>query len=367
MSFKIDEEFERLIPPLKPEEFESLKDSILEDGCRDPLVVWGETGLLLDGHNRFRICTENNIIFKVQLKSLPDRETALDWIDRNQLGRRNLTPEQMSLLRGRRYNRLKKSESGRSDRDFSGGQNVLPKTAEKLATEHGVNEKTIRRDGQFASDVEKLKEIVPDVEQRIISTDKSEQISKAEIKIAADLSESHPEAAAAIITKYNHRALGTGENEWYTPIEHIEAVQDVLNGIDLDPASSEIAQENIKANEFFTIDDDGLSKDWHGKIWLNPPYTQPDIKNFVVKLVDEFSSGNVTESILLTHNYTDTSWFHTAASVCNAICFTRGRISFVNPEGKKAAPTQGQAFFYYGENTDKFSEVFSKFGLILKR
>jgi phage N-6-adenine-methyltransferase len=364
MNFRIDSEFERLIPPLKQEELESLKDSIIEDGCRDPLVVWEESGLLLDGHNRFRICTDNNISFNVKTKSLPDRESALDWIDRNQLGRRNLTPEQMSLLRGRRYNRLKRQDGGHGDQK-SGGNFCTPNVAENLASQHGVSARTIKNDGQFANDIEKLKEIIPDIEQKIIAPD--EKITKQEISIAAKISESHPEAAAAIITKYNHRALGTGENEWYTPIEHIEAVQDVLNGIDLDPASSKIAQETIKAGNFFTIEDDGLSKEWNGKIWLNPPYTQPDIKNFVVKLVEEFTSGNVTEAILLTHNYTDTSWFHTAASVCNSICFTRGRIAFINPDGKKAAPTQGQAFFYYGINTDKFHEVFSKFGLVLNR
>jgi len=189
-------------------------------------------------------------------------------------------------------------------------------------------------------------------------------IPEPEIEIAVDLIDEHPEAATAIIIKHNHRAIGTGENEWYTPIEYIQAVKKVFSEIDLDPASSEQAQETVMAKSFFTINDNGLSKTWNGKIFLNPPYTQPDIKNFIQKAVDEYSSGNIQEAIILTHNYTDTSWFHSAASKCSAICFTRGRIGFLSPEGKKAAPTQGQAFFYFGDTPDKFVNVFADYGQI---
>jgi hypothetical protein len=76
----------------------------------------------------------------------------MDWIDANQLGRRNLTPDQMSYIRGRLYNRTKKAGGGRTGRDLSGGQSDHPKTAETLAAKHGVSEKTIRRDGKREDD-----------------------------------------------------------------------------------------------------------------------------------------------------------------------------------------------------------------------
>lgn len=162
----------------------------------------------------------------------------------------------------------------------------------------------------------------------------------------------------------NHRAEGTGENEWYTPIQYIEAARKVLGEIDLDPASSLAAQENIQARAFFTKAEDGLMRQWHGRVWLNPPYAQPFIWNFVEKLVLELTEARVTEAILLTHSYTDTAWFHHAEAIAASICFTRGRIKFVDPDGEECAPTQGQAFFYYGENQQRFGEVFREFGFI---
>jgi phage N-6-adenine-methyltransferase len=160
------------------------------------------------------------------------------------------------------------------------------------------------------------------------------------------------------------RAQGTGENEWYTPSKYIELARSVLGSIELDPASSTQAQERIKAEAYYTKEENGLAKPWFGSVWLNPPYSQPDIANFIDKLVSEIKSERVTSAILLTHNYTDTSWFHAAESICTAICFSRGRIAFEAPDGTKASPTQGQAFFYFGDRIEKFISVFSEVGFV---
>jgi hypothetical protein len=110
----------------------------------------------------------------------------------------------------------------------------------------------------------------------------------------------------------NHRAEGTGDNQWFTPEQYIEAAREVMGGIDLDPASHPIAQQIVRAARFLTPDDDGLKQEWHGRVWLNPPYSQPLIGQFIDKLIVEMAGGRVTEAILLTHNYTDTAWFHRA-------------------------------------------------------
>jgi ParB family chromosome partitioning protein len=171
----------------------------------------------------------------------------------------------------------------------------------------------------------------------------------------------------AVMESHNHRAQGTGQNEWYTPEEELETVRAVLGKIELDPASSAEAQKRVKAARYFTAEEDGLNQPWRGKVFLNPPYSQPAIAQFSEKLVAEVSSGAVSEAIALTHNYTDTAWFHTLASSADAICFTRGRVAFVNAEGVKAAPTQGQAFFYFGTNRDAFKKAFRDHGCVLKR
>lgn len=88
----IDDEFQSLIPPLTKEEYTSLEKSIIEEGCRDPLVIWND--IILDGHNRHNICNKNGIIFKRVEKNFDTREEAKIWILNNQLGRRNLNEAQ---------------------------------------------------------------------------------------------------------------------------------------------------------------------------------------------------------------------------------------------------------------------------------
>lgn len=156
----------------------------------------------------------------------------------------------------------------------------------------------------------------------------------------------------------------TGDNEWYTPAEYIELVRLFFGEIDLDAASSDHAQKTIKAKQYFTVERDGLMQEWHGRVWLNPPYAQPFIQQFAEKMVSEVTAGNVYEAVMLTHNYTDTKWFHLAESVASRLCFTRGRIGFIDPDGVVAAPTQGQAFFYYGDRGDEFAAAFAHVGFV---
>ncbi len=162
------------------------------------------------------------------------------------------------------------------------------------------------------------------------------------------------------------KAIFTGENEWYTPTEYLEAARDVLGDFDLDPASSAAAQRQVQATEFFDKDDDGLTRPWRGRVWLNPPYSQPAIREFVSKMVSELREGNVTGAVMLTHNFTDTAWFHEAMSAASRVCFTRGRVKFVNAGGETAAPMQGQAFFYFGTNPAPFVDRFSEIGSVVR-
>lgn len=163
------------------------------------------------------------------------------------------------------------------------------------------------------------------------------------------------------------RQINGGGDEWYTPRKYIEAAFAVMGGIDLDPASNEIAAGWIPAAQYLTREDNGLSREWFGRVWLNPPYSQPLISEFLSKLADSFRAGVVTEAIALTHNNTDSRWWQATAAEATAICFTRGRISFEKVDGAKKSPTQGQTFFYFGNNSDRFAEVFQSIGIILKR
>jgi hypothetical protein len=100
---------------------------------------------------------------------------------------------------------------------------------------------------------------------------------------------------------------------------------------------------------------------------LNPPYKQSDIEQFVGKQLEEVEAGRTTQAILLTHNFTDTMWSHAAEAASQAICFTRGRIRFVRPDSEKTSPTQGSAFFYFGDHAHRFIEVFGPYGWLHTR
>jgi hypothetical protein len=100
-SIKIDQELKNLIPKLTEEEREQLEQNIISEGVRDPLVIWKGYNILLDGHNRYEICVKNGIDYELIEIELPTREDARMWIMRNQLGRRNLSPESLSYFRGK--------------------------------------------------------------------------------------------------------------------------------------------------------------------------------------------------------------------------------------------------------------------------
>jgi len=162
--------------------------------------------------------------------------------------------------------------------------------------------------------------------------------------------------------KKPHVAHNAGNNEWYTPDNYLELARVVLGEIDLDPASSDIANLRVKAKTFYTKEDDGLEQNWTGNVWMNPPYKSGLIGGFVNKLVSEYESGNVTSAIVLVNNATETRWFRVLIKQASAVCFPYGRVRFLDPEGNLGAPLQGQAVVYLGEDVEKFTGVFSSVG-----
>jgi len=153
----IDSELSGLIPPLLPEELALLEANIVNRGCRDPLVVWGD--ILIDGHNRFEICNRLGLPFQTVAMEFEDRDAVMDWMDANQLGRRNLSPDAFKLLLGRRYNRVKQGHGGQLPGKGIGQIDPPLSTADRLATQYGVSPKTVKRAGAFAAEVERTPEL----------------------------------------------------------------------------------------------------------------------------------------------------------------------------------------------------------------
>jgi hypothetical protein len=161
-----------------------------------------------------------------------------------------------------------------------------------------------------------------------------------------------------------HVANNSGKIEWYTPPEYICLARQVMGDIDLDPTSCEKANEIVQASKYFTKEDDGLSREWRGRVFLNPPYSGSLVSAFTAKLVDSCLYGGVTEAVLLVNNATETKWGQLALSECDAVCFPKKRIKFLdqdlNPTG---SPLQGQMICYFGKYSARFREVFSGVGV----
>jgi ParB family chromosome partitioning protein len=163
----------------------------------------------------------------------------------------------------------------------------------------------------------------------------------------------------------SHVSAHTGDPEWYTPAAYIEASRRVLGEIDLDPASTRIAQKTVKAKRFFSLESDGLAQKWKGNVFLNPPYTADKVAAFVDKLCEHVSARDVSAAILLVNNATETRWFQQALRLATAICFPEGRLRFLGEDGPKGSPLQGQALLYFGKALARFGKEFGRFGCVL--
>jgi len=183
--------------------------------------------------------------------------------------------------------------------------------------------------------------------------------------IAATRDSDTAELTTAGLLRRPDAALRSSEAvEWYTPPQYIAAVREVLGGIDLDPASSLQANKVVKAKQFCGKDSDGLTCDWPGRVFLNPPYGGASAA-FATKLVQQYEAGPTSAAILLVNaNSTDAGWFQPLWAY--TLCFTNHRIDFVSPAGEGSGSTHGSAFVYFGEDASIFGQVFRRFGPIVQ-
>lgn len=170
-------------------------------------------------------------------------------------------------------------------------------------------------------------------------------------------------AGALRLAKGAHVSNNSGENEWYTPECYIISARKVMGSIDLDPASNEYANKIIKAKKYFDSKTDGLKQKWFGNIWMNPPYAQPLINDFINRLETE----SYKQAIVLVNNATETSWGQKILELSNAVCFHSKRIRFINPENESNAPLQGQMIIYIGKNFKTFIDEFKQYGVCMKK
>lgn len=205
-NFIVDPEFRDKIPPLTEEEFTQLEENILSDGAVfSPLIVWDNT--ILDGHNRYEIIQKHpELVYAVHKMTFANRYEALSWICKNQLGRRNLTPQQKKYLIGQRYEAEKHL-------DFNcGNQHTLPPksgvvqieppqkshgTRSRIAKETQTSDSYVMRAGWYAQGVDAAEEAIPGIKQEIL-TGAIKPTETAVSAVAKAAPEERPKLAAAL-------------------------------------------------------------------------------------------------------------------------------------------------------------------------
>ena len=159
-----------------------------------------------------------------------------------------------------------------------------------------------------------------------------------------------------------HRSQATGNEEWYTPTNILEAAKAVMGSIHLDPASNEVAQRNVQAATYYTKEQNGLDKSWFGNVWLNPPYTRGVVDLFVHK----FCTEDFEQGLILVNNCTETSWGQELLSNSSQVCFLAKRVRFLDAHNNliEGSGLQGQMLCGIGTNLESFTEHFSKLGVV---
>lgn len=162
----------------------------------------------------------------------------------------------------------------------------------------------------------------------------------------------------------NHQLINidSGNQEWYTPSEIIEAARNTLGFITLDPFSCAKANETVKASIYYTKEDDGFSKPWFGSVFCNHPFSRENNKR-IAEHVSNQHYGNDCEIVMITFAATSEAWFKPLLH--HPQCFLHGRTNYYDQKGNKVkGVTKGSVITYLGKNVDRFYESFKHLGTI---
>lgn len=318
-------------PMLAEPELLELARDIQQNGQREAIATY--QGEILDGRNRLAACELAGV--KPIMREVEPVNGPVAFVVSANLRRRHLDESQRAIVAAR----LATLRDGQRQV----GQLAEVPTQAEAAALLNVGERTLRRAKAVLESGDAS--LVRDVE-------------------AGDLSVS---AAAAQLSPFHM----TESVEWYTPARYVEAARETLGAIDLDPATCAKAQETVKASKFYTRDDDGLSKQWKGRVWLNPPYGkradgESSAGTWAKRLGELFDAGKVSAAILCVNAFTDRSWFQPFWR--RAICFSSHRVKFYRPVGDRPdSPVHGTAFVYFGREIDRFARAFADIGPVVVR
>lgn len=341
-----------IFPLLQGDEFEALKADISQNGLIEPIWLHPD-GRIVDGRNRWLAC--DSLAIAPRFKTWDGKGSLVAFVVSLNLHRRHLTSSQRAAVA---VDLLPILEDEAKDRQRVNGLNnspfvdpsnsqIIDDSSKGRSTDKAAE--ILNTNRQYVSDAKKLAAESPAL---------FEQVKAGELTIPQAKAMSQP-----MQVMLSHETV-----EYYTPAKIIEAARTVMGGIDLDPASCEDAQRTVKASVFYSELDDGLSQEWLGRIWCNPPYSKTAGRSnqelWANRLLNEHKAGNVTEAHILVKSALGYKWFEDLWDRLPA-CLVRERLSFTKSDGNTDGESKhGTTIFYLGPNLEKFIEVFSLFGRI---
>jgi len=339
-------------------ELAALADSIKAGGLRLPIVL-AKDGSILDGRNRAEACRRAGV---EPAMVTYDGDDFVGEVIRLNLQRRHLNTSQRAMIAAR----LATLGDGQR-KDRVGSQICEPKTQAEAAALLSVSKRSVET-------ARKAIETAPP--EVIAAVDAGEVTITSAVAAAKAPDEKRAEVLGEQAKKKKktddadagggppaHVAQATGENEWYTPPKILDAVRLAMGGIDLDPASCAKANETVRATRFYSIADDGLTQEWGGRVFLNPPYERGLIDRFIARVVDERRSNRSTAACVLVNNATESGWFQEMLWAGWSVCFIRGRVRFIDKGGAASgAPLQGQVLLYNGPDPQNFPHAVEALG-----
>lgn len=314
-----------IFPLLTGQEYTALRDDIqATNGPIEPIILCD--GKILDGRNRYTACLDLGI--EPVYQEYKGTQSPLAFVISKNLHRRHLNETQRAVvaskianmpLGGAIYRSANLQTDKVSQSEAADMLNVSPRTV---------------------ASVKAVERAAPDLLPKLESGEMSAHEATKEVQNRKAID--------------NPALYSSDTDEWYTPQAITNKVVQVLGEIDLDPCSN--SGKTIPAFIHYTKQDDGLARDWAGRVYMNPPYGR-EIADWVEKLCEEYESGRVSAAIALVPSRTDTEWFRRFAEYPR--CFIWGRLKFGG--GDNSAPFPSMAV-YLGNDIEKFTEAFGVIG-----
>jgi phage N-6-adenine-methyltransferase len=337
-----------IYPDMTPDEFDGLVRDIAEHGLQQAIVTLD--GKILDGRHRYRAVQqlrEGGTVIELRCVTY-DGADPVGFVHSVNFHRRHLSVTQKACI-GVEYKRRFQEEikpgrpSGDNSANICGINSPEREARNKAAQLVGVSHTTIDKAARVQEEAPAMFDAMKDG---------GISVWEAERELNSVAEGNEPSARLAPLMTSN-------SFEWYTPAAIIERVRSVLGAVELDPCTHPDANAVVQAQEFYTRDDDGLSKPWHGAVFMNPPYGDA-ISKWVEKLAVEFAAGRVTKAVALIPARTDTAWFRLLREYPR--CFLYGRIQFGGPDAKGNSATFPSVVVALGCDASALRQAFKGLG-----